>query len=428
MSDELKHFYKAKEKSKQINQYGYDDDGNLVERNKEGTVIKTILLPNYRKPTYEEYDEMEKKRMEEIAVVNKEYEDIRKMLREVYANPSSMDSEIIKLNRKVIESDIKLQTKRFPLHYIMSEDGFEIRQIDFDQPNEKRKFPYALSFLETRPFTLQDQYVRIGKTPEKPLISVAEANANTQPIILFSEPDTNMYGYLSLKWAVELEFNGTMYNSAKQAISAEIAKSLNDQVNLNKIMLAETPDLINYKLSDISDNINEIKWIALLRRIVYEVNIAKFNQYPELTARLLETKDAILGAYEPDDNLIGIGISLDNIQSKNKVNWTGQNILGKALMDIRDKIKTERAVKQGVIRAPRKKKKIIAPITSVPVTSVPVTSVPITSVPVTSVPVTPVSVTSVPVTSVAPRTIRRRPKSAVQSTIQETNKEIVSNT
>jgi len=55
----------------------------------------------------------------------------------------------------------------------------------------------------------------------------------------------------------------------------------------------------------------------------------------------LETKTAVLGAYIPNDNLIGIGLSLDNIQSKNPINWTGQNLLGKALMDIREKFRAD---------------------------------------------------------------------------------------
>ena len=48
-----------------------------------------------------------------------------------------------------------------------------------------------------------------------------------------------------------------------------------------------------------------------------------------------------MGAYLPNDNQIGIGISLDNIKSKNPMNWTGQNLLGKALMDIRQQIRSE---------------------------------------------------------------------------------------
>ena len=101
-----------------------------------------------------------------------------------------------------------------------------------------------------------------------------------------------------------------MYNSAQQAIVAELAKVFNDQEGLQKIMLADTPDEINYKLDNVPGDaeINESKWNDTTKQLIYDVNISKFNQYPELTARLLETKTALLGAYIPDDNLIGIGI------------------------------------------------------------------------------------------------------------------------
>jgi hypothetical protein len=377
--EELKRFYKAKAKKPDL--YGYDDSGNLIELNKEGAIIKTIPLPNYRHPTDEEHDEMGKKRMAEIEVANKEYEDARRELRELSANPESIDSDILRVNRKVIEADVKLQAIRFPLKFVDTEDGIPINKIDFDQPNEKRKFPYTFFFLQERPFTLQEQYVRVGKAPEKPLISVAEAraaeaNANAVTVILFAEPDTNDYGFLSLKWTVEIEFNGTMYNSAYQAIAAEIAKSFNDKDNLQKIMIAESPDDINYKLENVPGDaeINETKWNDLTKQFIYDVNIAKYNQYPELAARLLETKNATLGAYIPDDNLIGIGLSIDNIQAKNPVNWTGQNLLGKALMDIRQKIRSDQeaasamaiagAVAQPVPR--RKKQSMTTTVTTIP--------------------------------------------------------------
>jgi ribA/ribD-fused uncharacterized protein len=365
--EELNRFYKAKSKKPDL--YGYDDNGNLIELNKEGSVIKTIALPDYRPPTFEEFDEMEKKRMDSIAVLNKEYENARRRLREAINSPDITDSEIIRLNRQVVETDIRLQNIRFPLQYIESIDGLEIKEIDFNQSSEKRKYPYPFYFYETRPFKLQEQYVRIGKLAEKPLISVAEAKAAADafvPVILFAEPETNDYGFLSLDWVVQIEFNSTMYNSVKQAISAEIAKSFNDTDNLQKIMLAETPDEINYKVINVPGDteINETKWNDLTKQLLYDVNLAKFNQFPELAGRLLETKNATLGAYLPDDNLIGIGISLDNIQSKNPVNWTGQNLLGKALMDIREKLRVDReiAVQQAPVSVtiPRKKRPVVS--------------------------------------------------------------------
>ena len=369
---ELASYYKGKSKKQDL--YGYDDDGNLVEYNKEGTVIKTIALPNYRPPTFEEFDEMEKERMDAITLATKEFEDARIELRNALTRPEIADSEVLRINRNVREADIKLQVARFPLRYIESDEKYEIRNIDFDQPSEQRKYPYDIAILKTSPFTLQKQYVRIGKVAEQPLISVAEANAaaaaaRTGSVILFAEPETNDYGFLSLNWTVEIEFNAKMYNSAKQAIAAELAKSFNDENNLNTIMLAETPDAVDYSLEDVPGDkeVNEIKWNDLTKRLIFDINLVKFNQYPELAARLLETRDAQLGAYIPDDNLIGIGISLDNIQSKNPINWTGQNLLGKALMEIRQKIRTDRetiasasaTVATSAAVAPKRRRRII---------------------------------------------------------------------
>jgi ribA/ribD-fused uncharacterized protein len=374
-AEELKKFYKARVKKPDL--FTYDDDGNLVELNKDGGIVKTIPLPDYRPPSYEEFDEMEQKRLEAIAVANKEFEDARRELNTALQNPETPDSEVLRINRKVKEADIKLQAIRFPLRYVDIEEGIPINQIEFDKSYEKRKFPYPFFFLKERPFQLQEQYVRVGKAPIQPQKTVAELKAAAEVasvpvVILFQDPETNDYGFLSLNWTVEIEFNGTMYNSAKQAIAAELAKAFNDQANLQKIMIAESPEEVNYNLDDVPGDTeaNETKWNENMKQLLYDVNIAKFNQYPELTARLLETKTAVLGAYIPDDNLIGIGISLDNVQSKNPINWTGQNLLGKALTNIRDKIRSDRdleaaAAQQAAMAAPqpvpRRKKPSVAP-------------------------------------------------------------------
>lgn len=379
-AEELKKFYKARVKKPDL--FTYDDDGNLVELNKDGGIVKTIPLPDYRPPTYEEFDEMEEKRLEAITVANKEFEDARRELNTALQNPETPDSEVLRINRKVKEADIKLQAIRFPLRYVELEDSVPINQIEFDKSYEKRKYPYPFFFLRERPFELQDQYVRIGKAPIQPQKTVAELKAaadiaSVPVVILFQDPETNDYGFLSLKWTVEIEFNGTMYNSAQQAIAAELAKAFNDQENLQKIMIAESPEEVDYDLDDVPGEAeaNETKWNETMKQLLYDVNIAKFNQYPELTARLLETKTAVLGAYIPDDNLIGIGISLDNVQSKNPINWTGQNLLGKALTSIRDKIRSDReleAAQQAAMApqpVPRRKKPSVAPASIAPIPS-----------------------------------------------------------
>ena len=355
-NEERKQFYRARSQKPKL--YGYDDEGNLVEKNKEGTVLKTIPLPTYRPPTFEEYDAMEKKRSEEIAVATKKVNDARKRLRELHLRPDRSMSEIMIQNRNVEQADLELQYIRFPLRYIaINKPGeIEVRQYDLTRPQEKRKNAEKLVFLETRPYTLQDQYVRVGEAPKKPLVSVAQAKeqaAKNVPVVLFWEPETNDNGFLSLSWAVELEWKGTRYHSAKQAIYAELARAFQDQAHLERILAAETADAVQYSLEDVPGDIgaNEVKWNDTLKRLLYDINLYKFKQYPELALRLLQTQQAMLGAYLPQDNLLGIGLSLDNIQAQNPVNWTGQNWLGKALMDIRQQLQIEQQEKEQAAQA-----------------------------------------------------------------------------
>jgi ribA/ribD-fused uncharacterized protein len=209
--------------------------------------------------------------------------------------------------------------------------------------------------LHTRPYTLQDQYVREGQAPAKPLKSLAEiqaAAAKQAPTVLFWKPSTNDNGFLSLDWAVVLNWKGQVYQSAKQAIYAELAKSFQDQASLEKIMSAESADDIEYSLKDVPGDANEAKWNAEIKRLLADINLLKFTQYPELALRLLQTQEAKIGAYIPDDNLLGIGISIDNVQSQNPMNWTGQNLLGQTLMDIRRHLKEQELAKQAAVAAP----------------------------------------------------------------------------
>jgi ribA/ribD-fused uncharacterized protein len=213
---------------------------------------------------------------------------------------------------------------------------------------EVRKMPSPMSILVTRPYTLQEQYIRIGE--EAPVLPKTNEEMpiprkKKLPVILFEDSDTPIYGFLSLKWPVDMEFNATMYSSAYQGVMAELAKSFNDEDHLQEIMLAESADDITYSLSDVPGDasINETKWNDKMKELLLDVNYQKFKQFPELSGKLLDTKNAVLGAYEPDDNLIGIGISIDDVNAKLQSKWTGQNLLGKALMDIRGRLQQERA-------------------------------------------------------------------------------------
>ena len=76
--------------------------------------------------------------------------------------------------------------------------------------------------------------------------------------------------------------------------------------------------------------------------IVYEGLVAKFSQNEELKKRLLETGNDILAECAVKDRIWGIGLSMTDSDRHDMSKWKGQNLLGYALMMVRNKlIKTE---------------------------------------------------------------------------------------
>ena len=69
-------------------------------------------------------------------------------------------------------------------------------------------------------------------------------------------------------------------------------------------------------------------------------NIHKFNQHPELFDFLINTDPRILVEASPVDAIWGIGLSQDDPVIDNIYAWPGQNLLGFALMETRDFLKS----------------------------------------------------------------------------------------
>lgn len=63
--------------------------------------------------------------------------------------------------------------------------------------------------------------------------------------------------------------------------------------------------------------------------------LAKFSQNEELKQRLLDTDDAILVECAGEDKIWACGIRLNDDLRRDASNWTGMNLLGFALMEVR---------------------------------------------------------------------------------------------
>lgn len=128
---------------------------------------------------------------------------------------------------------------------------------------------------------------------------------------------------------------GITYNCAEQYMMAKKALLFNDLETYEKIMNEKNPSK-QQSLGREVKNFNKLQWDASCTSIVYQGNMYKFEQNPELLKILLDTKNTILVEASPYDIIWGVGLGENNSLISDEKNWKGQNLLGYTLTILRD--------------------------------------------------------------------------------------------
>ena len=79
-------------------------------------------------------------------------------------------------------------------------------------------------------------------------------------------------------------------------------------------------------------------WSGIRQIIVYDGLLAKFSQSEDLRNRLAATGKSILAECAVKDRVWGIGLSMSDPDRSDPSKWKGQNLLGYALMMVRNKL------------------------------------------------------------------------------------------
>ena len=105
-----------------------------------------------------------------------------------------------------------------------------------------------------------------------------------------------------------------------------------------KIMETEDPSAHKALGREITGFIEEI-WNQHKYQFVLEANLAKFSQNEPLKEFILSTGSKILVEASPFDKIWGIGMSASDENITNPSLWKGQNLLGIALMEVRETLR-----------------------------------------------------------------------------------------
>ncbi|MBO5008989.1 MAG: NADAR family protein [Clostridia bacterium] len=144
-------------------------------------------------------------------------------------------------------------------------------------------------------------------------------------------------GYMSNWWLSKFIINNITFSSMEQYMMYQKALCFNDTETATKIL--EISDVAQIKaLGRLVKNYDDNHWNGVRQIVVYEGLLAKFSQNDELKKQLKATGDAILAECAVQDRIWGIGLSMKDADRFDKSKWKGQNLLGYALMKVRDKI------------------------------------------------------------------------------------------
>ena len=146
---------------------------------------------------------------------------------------------------------------------------------------------------------------------------------------------------LSQWWLSDFEKDGIVYPTAEHWMMAEKAKLFKDEDSYSKILATKHPHEAK-KLGRLVEGFNIPIWKTQCFEIIKRGNLLKFSQDKNLQNYLLSTHPRILIEASPYDEIWGIGLKADNPSAQNPSTWRGLNLLGFALMEVRDEILKEK--------------------------------------------------------------------------------------
>ena len=156
-------------------------------------------------------------------------------------------------------------------------------------------------------------------------------------VIGFHNPD-EQYGFLSNWYLSDFTVDGVSFSSMEQYMMYKKAVVFKDKDIASKILKTDDVERIKEYGRQVS-NYNDTVWNGVRQIVIYKGLLEKFKQNEKLKKELLDTGDDILAECAVSDKIWGIGLSMKDSNKNDFKAWRGQNLLGFALMLVRDELR-----------------------------------------------------------------------------------------
>jgi ribA/ribD-fused uncharacterized protein len=147
-------------------------------------------------------------------------------------------------------------------------------------------------------------------------------------------------GCLSQWWPASFTVDGLAYPSAEHFMMAGKAALFGDPETAERIRRAPDPAAAKALGREVR-GFDEQRWAQRRFEIVVAGNLAKFSQHGRLRQFLLATGDQVLVEAAARDPIWGIGLAPGDERAASPGRWPGLNLLGFALMEVRERLRDQ---------------------------------------------------------------------------------------
>ena len=163
-------------------------------------------------------------------------------------------------------------------------------------------------------------------------------NTETDAIFFYRVGDA--YGAFS-NWApTPFTVDGVSFSTAEQYIMYRKCLTFGDTVTAEKLLSSDSPREQKALGREAAGYIDSV-WAGIRQTVAIRGLYAKFSQDAELKRLLLGTGDAVLVECTSNDRIWACGLDKDDDDRLSADRWKGQNILGFALMEVRNMLRAE---------------------------------------------------------------------------------------
>ena len=155
-------------------------------------------------------------------------------------------------------------------------------------------------------------------------------------VVCFHSP-VEENGYLSNWYLSNFVVDAVRFSSMEQFMMYKKAVCFGDSAIAAQILEIEDVSRIK-NLGRLVSNYVDSYWSGIRQIVVYQGLLEKFKQNAELKEKLLGTGNSVLAECAVSDRIWGIGLSMKDPDRLERAKWKGQNLLGYALMMVRDSL------------------------------------------------------------------------------------------